>query len=101
MAERGGEQARGDAAVTDQPYFDGSTYDSERDGDRLGAQMAAVKALMSDRRWRTLSMIASRTGYPEASISARLRDLRKEKHGKYDVRRRYVENGIWEYVVLA
>ena len=79
--------------------FDGATYDRERDGDRLGAQMKAVKDLMLASGWMTLPAISSRTGYPEASISARLRDLRKTKFGAYDVERRYVADGLWEYRV--
>ena len=79
--------------------FDGATYDRERDGDRLGAQMKAVKDLMIVSGWLTLPEIAVKTGYPEASISARLRDLRKTKFGAYNVERRYVVNGLWEYRV--
>lgn len=81
--------------------FDGATYDQERDGDRLGAQMKAVRDLMLslDWGWMRLSSIAAKTGYPEASVSARLRDLRKTKFGAYNVERRYVANGIWEYRV--
>lgn len=80
--------------------FDGATYDRERDGDRLGAQMKAVRDLMlSDGGWRSLTHIAEWIGYPEASVSARLRDLRKTKFGAYNVERRYVANGLWEYRV--
>lgn len=81
--------------------FDGATYDRERDGERLGAQMKAVRDLMlsGDGEWRTLPYIAAWVGYPEASVSARLRDLRKEKFGAYNVERRYVANGLWEYRV--
>ena len=79
--------------------FDGATYDRDRDGDRLGAQMKAVKDLMLVSGWLTLPVISAQTGYPEASISARLRDLRKTKFGAYNVERRYVVNGLWEYRV--
>lgn len=80
--------------------FDGATYDRERDGDRLGAQMKAVRDLMlSDGGRRSLTQIAEWIGYPEASVSARLRDLRKTKFGAYNVERRYVANGLWEYRV--
>lgn len=83
--------------------FDGATYERERDGDRLGAQMKAVRDLMlsGDGAWRTLPHIAAWVGYPEASVSARLRDLRKTKFGAYNVERRYVANGLWEYRVKA
>lgn len=52
---------------------------------RLGAQARRVIALMVDAQWRTLSEISSSTGDPEASISARLRDLRRADHGGYTV----------------
>lgn len=41
-------------------------------------QLATVLAVMRDEGWRTLREISTRIGgTPEASISARLRDLRK------------------------
>lgn len=79
--------------------FDGGTYDRDRDGDRLGRQLAAVKRLMSDGRWRTLPEIAEYAGGSVAAVSARLRDLRKIRVGCYEVERRYVSNGVWEYRV--
>ena len=80
--------------------FDGATYDRERDGERLGRQLAAVRQLMQDGLWRTLAEIADHTGEPEASISSRLRDLRKPKFGCYQVEREYVRRGVWKYRVL-
>ena len=38
--------------------FDGSTYSPALDGPRLTSQLARVKELMSDGRWRTLQEIA-------------------------------------------
>lgn len=52
---------------------------------RLGKQARRVIVLMVDGEWRTLSEISERTGDPEASISARLRDLRRADHGGYVV----------------
>jgi hypothetical protein len=80
--------------------FGGVTYDPERDHDRLVVQLEAVRRLMSDGRWRTLPAISSATGAPEASVSARLRDLRKAKFGGRQVERRYVSRGLWEYRLL-
>ncbi len=53
-------------------------------------------------QWLTLAEISQALGYPEASISARLRDFRKKKFGSYHVsrRRRVAEAAIWEYRVL-
>lgn len=81
----------------------GATFDATLDAARLGAQMARVRDLMADGRWRTLREIAQATGAPEASVSARLRDLRKERHGSHVVearRRKGAESkGLWEYRV--
>ena len=66
---------------------------------RAGLGIDGVKDLMLVSGWLTLPVISAQTGYPEASISARLRDLRKTKFGAYNVERRYVVNGLWEYRV--
>lgn len=55
----------------------GSTYDPKQDERRLGLQQLAVMNLMADGAWRTLTEIAIATQHKEASVSARLRDLRK------------------------
>lgn len=75
----------------------GETYDHKRDGDRLNRQARAVWRIVRDGRWHTLGEIADITGEPEASVSARLRDLRKARFGSHIVARRYVANGVWEY----
>ena len=80
--------------------FDGLTYDPEFDAERLGKQAKEVFELMSDGQWRTLDEIFAVTGYPPASISARLRDFRKEKFGGHIVERRargLRHNGLFEY----
>jgi hypothetical protein len=41
------------------------------------------------------------TGFPEASISARLRDFRKEQFGKHVVERRRRSQGQWEYRLIV
>ena len=77
--------------------FDGATYDPGRDSERLNRQLVAVRRAMSDFEWHTLYALSLITGAPEASVSARLRDLRKAKHGGRIVERRYVGDGLWEY----
>ena len=62
--------------------------------------MKRVYTLMQDSEWRTLSEIARYTGDSEASISARLRDLRKPKFGGLTVNRRRRSQGLHEYQVL-
>ena len=49
------------------------------DQERLSSLLERVKALMSDGNARTLAQIAQKTGGTESSVSARLRDLRKER----------------------
>jgi len=73
--------------------FDGDDYKPALDNVRLGKQIMAIYTLMKDGRKRTLHEIASVTGYPEASVSAQLRHLRKERFGGHDVRKERVGNG--------
>ena len=80
--------------------IDGETFDEARDGARLTGQAADVYALMQDRRWRTLGRITEVVGGSEAGVSARLRDLRKDKFGNFRVERRHIQRGLWEYRVL-
>ncbi len=82
------------------PAFDGSTYDASRDGGRLYAQLYRVRELMADGCWHSLAALSAAAGDPEASISARIRDLRKPKFGGHLVERRYVSSGLWEYRLL-
>jgi hypothetical protein len=80
--------------------IDGETYNEQRDGARLSGQAKAVYDLMRDGRWRTLRRIADVVEGSEAGVSARLRDLRKEKFGAYRVERQHVQGGLWQYRVL-
>lgn len=81
------------------PEFGGSTYDPAQDGSRLRAQLAKVRSFMFRHAWVTLAQISEHVGAPEASCSARLRDLRKQEFGGYEVQRRRVEGqrGLFEY----
>ncbi len=80
---------------------DGETYDPKVDAVPLNKQQQAVFALMSDGMFRTLADIAAGTGHPEASVSARLRDLRKPKWGGHEViRRRRGDSRTWEYALI-
>lgn len=82
--------------------FDGATFDKKQDGERLTRQWRAIKKFMSDGEWRTLSTIETKLGYPQASISARLRDLRKAKFGSHRVESRRVGTmrGLYEYRLI-
>lgn len=75
----------------------GVTFDAKRDGDRLNRQARAVYAILTDHRWHTLAELEAVTGYPQASISARIRDLRKPKFGGHTVSRSYLGEGLWHY----
>lgn len=78
----------------------GSSFDQERDGARLGAQLARVRDLMLDGRARTVAEIAELTGDPEPSVSAQLRHLRKARFGGYDVRKRVrTPPALFEYFI--
>lgn len=80
--------------------FDGRTYEPGADFARLKGQLGRVFRLMRDGRWRSLSAISAEIGDPEASVSARLRDLRKRKLGGYTVERRRADGyapGLFEY----
>jgi predicted dehydrogenase len=79
--------------------FDGKTYDHDRDHERLRAQLDDVRMFMWDGDWHTLDQIAGATGHPPASVSARLRDLRKSKFGAFLVDREYVSRGLFRYRV--
>lgn len=79
--------------------FGGATYDHARDSVRLSKQWRDVWRYASDGEWYTLRGLAALTGHPEASISARLRDLRKPRFGGHTVERQYVEGGLWMYRV--
>ena len=84
--------------------FDGKTYEAEHDQARLRGQLLIIYNFMADQEWRTLGEISDRTGYPEQSVSARLRDLRKGKFNRNIVERRRrgdAKRGIHEYRLLV
>lgn len=73
---------------TAQAPRDGATYDQARDEVHLNRQAQDVWNVVKDGAWRTLSQIADESGHPEASVSARLRDFRKERFGARHIERR-------------
>jgi hypothetical protein len=80
-------------------HFDGQTYQHGFDFVRLKGQMLRVYSIVKDGKWRTLRQISEECGDPEASVSARLRDLRKDRFGAYEVERMRSENGLHLYRV--
>jgi hypothetical protein len=94
-------QARMDAARA--VRFDGETFIPELDGERLTGQLDRVWGVMKDGAWWTLEEISVVVQAPTASVSARLRDLRKERFGGWTVERRrrgLASAGIFEYRVV-
>ena len=81
-------------------HFEGDDYQHERDSERLTSQIEKIKDTMQDEQWRTLKQIASSTKAPEASVSAQLRNLRKEKHGGHKVNRKHISNGLYRYQLI-
>jgi len=84
--------------------FDGATYSPQFDDVRLTNQLGRVYSFMRDGNWRTLNEIAHNTGDPQASISAQLRHLRKQRFGSHIVEKRNRGErtvGLYEYRVLA
>jgi len=78
--------------------FDGSTYEPQSDYSRLTGQLARVRAFMADGKWWGLATLAIAAGGTEASVSARLRDLRKSKYGSHIIdRRRIGTSGLFQY----
>ncbi|MGH7193830.1 MAG: hypothetical protein ACREJM_09895 [Candidatus Saccharimonadales bacterium] len=86
--------------------FGGATLE-RKDIPRLQGHLGVVYRIMADGQFRTLENIAGAvfaiTGktVTTQSVSARLRDLRKEKFGGFKVSRRNLGVGLFEYQVLA
>lgn len=79
---------------------EGETFNRARDLSRLNQQARDVYEYMKHGQWRTLADISANTGHPEASVSARLRDLRKATMGGFTVERRYIAKGLFQYRVI-
>lgn len=89
-------------AVPLRPHAHGRTYQAEHDEARLSSQLARVRHLMRDGTWRTLRELGDEVRGSEASLSARLRDLRKPEYGGWVVERRRrgrPSSGLFEYKV--
>lgn len=83
--------------------FNGSDYEPEDDDKRLSGQINRIFNLMKDGVWRTLEEIEKTTDDPQASISAQLRHLRKQRFGEHTVnkqRRGDRKNGLFEYQLI-
>ncbi len=83
--------------IPPKPRFDGSDYLPWRDDERLTGQLRRVWEVMSDERWHTLREIAEATRDPEASVSAQLRHLRKDRFGAHTVEKDHLGNWLYQY----
>ena len=85
--------------MSDPTFFDGETITPSLDNVRLATLMERVTLFMGDNQWHTLREIADRCRGSEASVSARLRDLRKDRHGNRYVSKQRVKDapGLWQY----
>src|SRR5204863_10172268 len=70
----------------------GSTEDSTKPRGRAEAKFSILK-------WMTLAEVAFHSGYPEASVSARIRDLKNVKKLAYE-RRKAKDGTLNEYRLL-
>tara|TARA_R100001510_G_C7653650_1_gene211965 strand:+ start:3249 stop:3587 length:339 start_codon:yes stop_codon:yes gene_type:complete len=86
--------------MQDNPHFDGDDYKKNRDEKRLRGQILRVFNCVKDGEWKALRVIAQTTNDPEASVSAQLRNLRKERFGGYKIEKRYIKNGLYEYRMI-
>ena len=89
--------------MTSQPLldFDGDTYEPARDRVRLTGQSKRVFICMRNTGWWSLAQLSYHCMFPEASISARIRDFRKDKFGGHTVERRRTDNGLFEYRLIV
>jgi hypothetical protein len=80
----------------------GPAYEKQFDGARLNHQRERIRDWMLARSgWKTLAEIRQALDYPESSISAQLRHLRKRQFGSHRVwKRRRNGKGTWEYRIL-
>lgn len=81
--------------------FGGQTYDGALDAERLSSQLERVYTVMRDGEWHGLSELSARCGGSEASVSARLRDLRKPQFGSHAILRQRISNGFWLYWMVV
>lgn len=85
--------------------FSGSTLTGS-DIPRLRSQLEAVKTIMADGQWRSIEALCALTRGltgrtdTERAVSARLRDLRKERFGAHRVNRRSAGGGHYEYQLV-
>ncbi len=81
--------------------FDGATYDPALDEVRLTGQMRDVFECLKHRAWVSVTEIAKRTGHPENSVSAQIRNLRKRRFGAWEIQRYRHKSGLFLYLLTG
>ena len=80
--------------------FNGSDYVPSLDMIRLTGQILRIFDCMKDGKFRTLREISDVVNAGESSVSANIRNLRKNRFGGHTItkqRRGEPTNGLWEY----
>jgi len=79
-------------------HFDGPKEKDEKARvARLTGQIRDVYEVLMDGYPITLRDIELKTGHPQASISAQLRNLRKPRFGGFNIEKEHVGNGLYVY----
>ena len=87
-------------------HFGGDTVEPV-DERRLNTQLYWVYEIMYDGKWRTIKDIGyiiranHNVSVMQTSISARLRDFRKNKFGGHTVNRNNLGDGLFEYQLIV
>lgn len=77
---------------THAPRFDSGIDLTPADHVRLTGQIERVYAVLKSGAWITVPELARRTGDPENSVSAQVRNLRKSRFGGHEIERRRIGN---------
>jgi hypothetical protein len=81
--------------------FHGAYYDQELDEARLTTQIEKVRRVMLDGRWHTVAAIAKLIDEPEPSVSAQIRNLRKQENGGHEIiTKRDGDTGLFLYRLI-
>ena len=79
------------------PYFDGDDYVTDRDSVRLTSQLDKVRVYMEGADYLTVQQISADIQQPEPSVSAQIRNLRKDRFGARTVNREYRGDGCYAF----
>ena len=85
--------------------YTGGGYSAPRDKERLEKQGVRIFNHMNSNGWESLNAISKATNSPEASVSAQLRAFRRPSFQPddaiYEVDKRYMSNGLYEYKLIV